>query len=41
MDILKKKKYRWGENSSKFTRMLEKTPKKWKISKNIYIKVIL
>ena len=22
------KKYRWGENDSKFTRMLEKTPKK-------------
>ena len=40
MDILKKKN-RCGENYSKFMRMLEKTPKNDKISKNIYIKVIL
>ena len=40
MDILKKKN-RCGENYSKFTRKLEKTPKNDKISKNIYIYIYI
>ena len=35
------KKYQWNENYSKFVRMLEKTPKNDKISKNTHFKIIL
>ena len=34
-------KYRWNQNYSKLMKMLEKTPKDRKISKNTHVKVIL